>query len=74
MFTRRSWWEAVAVGSAVLGLIALVPYWLAAYAGGESAGTATWNALVHVAMVAGVVALLRVPRMERWVDRHVMNT
>jgi hypothetical protein len=28
---------------------------------------------VHVLMVAGVVTLLLVPQLERWVDRHVMS-
>ena len=73
LFTRRSWWEAVALGSAALGLIALVAYWVAAYAGGESVGTTTWNVFVHVLMVAGVFALLRVPQLERWVDHHVVS-
>ena len=40
LFTRQAWWEAVALASAVLGLIALIPYWLAAQAGGEPVGTA----------------------------------
>jgi hypothetical protein len=73
LFTRHSWWEAMALGSAVLGLTALVPYWFAAHGGGENAGTATWNAFVHVLMVAGVFALLLVPLLERWVDHHVMS-
>jgi hypothetical protein len=73
LFTRHSWWEAVALGSAVLGLITLIPYWVAARGGGEPVGTATWNAFVHVLMVVGVFALLLVPQLERWVDHHVMS-
>jgi hypothetical protein len=73
LFARHPWWEAAALVSAVLGLLALIPYWLAAEAGGESTGTATWNAFVHVLMVGGVLALLIVPELERWVDRHVMG-
>ena len=73
LFARSSWWEAAALGSAALGLIALIPYWVAAHGGGESVGTATWNAFVHVVMVAGVFALLIVPPLERWVDHHVMS-
>ena len=73
LFARQSWWEAVAIGSAVLGLITLLPYWLAAQGGGEAAGAAAWNAFVHVLMVAGVLALLLVPQLERWVDHHVMS-
>lgn len=73
LFARHSWWETMALGSAVLGLVALVPYWFAAYGGGEAAGTATWNTFVHVLMVAGVFILLLVPHLERWVDHHVMG-
>jgi hypothetical protein len=73
LFTRHSWWEAVALGSAMFGVIALVPYYFAATKGGESVGTATWNAFVHVLMVVGVFALLLVPQLERWVSHHVMS-
>jgi hypothetical protein len=73
LVARDGWWEAAALGSAGLGLIALVPYWVAAHGGGETMGTATWNAFVHVLMVAGVFVLLVVPQLERWVDAHVMG-
>ena len=55
------------------GLVAVVTFWFAARAGGETAGTVTWNAFVHVLMVAGVMTLLLVPQLEHWVDRHVMS-
>lgn len=73
LFARHGWWEAAALGSAVLGLVTLLPYWFAAHGGGETAGTATWNAFVHVLMIAGVFALLLVPQLEHWVDHHVMT-
>ena len=73
LFTRHVWWEPVALASAVLGLVVLVPYWVAAHSGGESLGTVSWNALVHVLMAAGVLTLLLVPELERWVGRHVMG-
>jgi hypothetical protein len=73
LFARHGWWETVALGSAALGLVAVVTFWFAARAGGETAGTVTWNAFVHVLMVAGVMTLLLVPQLEHWVDRHVMS-
>ena len=73
LFSRASWWESAAVLSAVLGLLALAPYALAALRGGETGGTAAWNVFVHVLMVGGVFALLLIPELERWVDRHVMS-
>jgi hypothetical protein len=71
LFTRQSWWETAALVSAAVGLLALVPYWVAAHDGGETMGTASWNAFVHVLMVAGTFALLLVPALEAWVNRHV---
>jgi hypothetical protein len=73
LFARHSWWEVVALCSAAVGLATLIPYWIAAVGGGEAAGTAAWNAFVHVLMVGGVVALLLVPQLQRWVDHHVMS-
>ena len=62
-----------ALAAAGVGLVALVPYWIAATGGGETTGTTAWNAFVHVLMVAGVFGLLLVPQLERWVDGHVMS-
>jgi hypothetical protein len=73
LFTRHDWWEAATLGSAALGLLALVAYGIAARQSGEPAGAAAWNALVHVLMLAGVTALLLVPDLERWVNHHVMS-
>jgi hypothetical protein len=74
LFTRQSWWETIAIGSAGLGLITLIPYWIAADGGGETLRTTAWNAFVHVLMVAIVFVLLLVPPLERWVDQQVMHT
>lgn len=73
LFARHGWWEAAALGASVVGLVALLPYWFAAHGGGETTGTATWNAFLHVLMVAGVFVLLLVPQLEHWVDHHVMT-
>jgi hypothetical protein len=73
LFARHGWWEPVAIGSAALGLLTLIPYWVAAHTGGEPVGTVTWNSFVHVLMVAGVLTLLLVPELERWVSQHVMS-
>ena len=44
LFQRASWWEAVAVASAAVGMVALVPYWLAASHAGET--TPGFNVLI----------------------------
>ena len=72
LFGRHSWWEAVAVGSAVLGLLALVPFWIAATRSGET--TPTLTVFVEFLGFAGVLVLLLGPRLEHWVDSHVMGS
>src|SRR4029078_5655885 len=37
-FTRHEWWEPVALASAALGLVTLIPYWFAATHGGGPSG------------------------------------
>jgi hypothetical protein len=73
LFARQSWWEPAAIGSALVGFLALIPYWFAGTRGGETTGTVAWNAAVHIVMAAGIVTLLLVPRLEHWVQRHVMT-
>jgi hypothetical protein len=73
LFSRDGWWEAVALGSATLGVLALVTFGVAASRGGEPAGTVTWNVFVHVVMISGLALLLLVPSLDRWVDHHVMS-
>lgn len=74
LFARDGWWEPTAVAAAVLGLVALVSYWLAAIDGGERSGTVAFSLAIHVLMAAGVLVLLLVPSWEHWVSRHVMST
>ena len=31
LFTKAQWWAAVAIVSAIVGLIVLIPYWIAAH-------------------------------------------
>jgi hypothetical protein len=60
----------VAIASAVLGLVVLIPYWIAAHSSGES--TPWWNVLVHAVGAIGVLILLTVPALASWVDSRVM--
>jgi peptidoglycan/LPS O-acetylase OafA/YrhL len=70
LFRRASWWDEAAIGSAILGLAVLVPYWIAAHNSGET--TPWWNVLVHAVGAAGVLILLTVPALASWVNGHVM--
>jgi len=71
LFQRSDWWEVVATASAIVGLVAVVPYWFAAERAGET--SPAFNAAIHVLGSVGVLALLHVPRLHDWVDGHVMG-
>lgn len=70
LFARHSWWVVAALASACLGLLTLIPYWIAAHASGEP--SPWWNVLVHALGSAGVFLLLLAPSLKAWVDGHVM--
>jgi hypothetical protein len=70
LFKKAGWWDNVAIASAVLGLVALIPFWIAAHNSGE---VAPWfTVLIHVIGVAGVFVLLLIPPLKNWVNGHVM--
>jgi hypothetical protein len=71
LFTKAAWWEPVAIACAIVGLVVLVPYWIAAHTAGET--NPTFTALVHVPGSVGVLVLLLIPTLERWVSGHVMS-
>lgn len=73
LFARQPWWETAVISSAVVGVLALFPYWFAGTRAGETTGTVAWNATVHLLMVVGIFTLLLVPQLERWVQQHVMS-
>ena len=70
LFKRAEWWDTLAIASAVLGLVALIPFWIAAHHSGEV--TPWFTVLIHVIGAAGVLLLLLVPPLRNWVDGHVM--
>jgi hypothetical protein len=70
LFTRTGWWEAVAIVAAALGLLVLIPYWLAASHAGEV--NPGFNVAIHALGSVGIWVLLLVPSLERWVDGHVI--
>ena len=72
LYQRSGWWLPVAVVSSVVGLVTLVPYWLAASRSGET--TPGFNVLIHAAGSVSVLALLLVPSLQRWVQAQVMGS
>jgi hypothetical protein len=69
LFKRTDWWEPLGVACAVAGLATLVPYWVAA--AGSGVANPGFDLVIHAAGSFGVVLLLRLPRLERWVHGHV---
>lgn len=70
LFRKATWWEGVAIASAVVGLIVLIPYWIAAHSSGET--TPWFNVLIHAICAVAVLVLLLVPALSSWVNGHVM--
>jgi hypothetical protein len=70
LFTKAGWWEAVAVVAAVVGFAVLIPYWLAASHAGEP--NPAFMVFIHALGSVGVLVLLLVPSLERWVGGHVL--
>ena len=69
LFKRRPWWATTALASAGLGVLVLIPFWIAAHAAGET--TPGFTVLIHALGCAGVFLLLLVAPLRAWVDRHV---
>ena len=69
LFRRKGWWEQLASGSAVVGLITLLPYWIAAE--GSGVANPAFDLVIHALGSVGVLLLLQVPRFEHWTSGHV---
>jgi len=64
VFREASWWEPIAIVSAIVGLIVLIPYWI----GASSLGAANiWtNVVSHAIGSVAVLVLLLVPLAHAW--------
>jgi hypothetical protein len=71
LFTKAGWWEPVAIVAAVIGFAVLVPSWLAARHAGEA--NPEFNVAIHALGNIGVMVLLLVPSLERWVGGHILG-
>jgi len=60
------------VVSSVVGLVVLVPYWVATSRSGET--TPGFNVLIHAVGSVAVLVLLLVPSLHRWVQTQVMGS
>jgi peptidoglycan/LPS O-acetylase OafA/YrhL len=69
LFRRTDWWEPLGVACAVAGLVTLIPYWSAA--DGSGVVNPMFDVVIHAGGSLGVLVLLRVPQLEKWVHGHV---
>jgi predicted permease len=65
VFEEAPWWEPVAIGSAIAGIVSLVPYGIGA---AQLAGVpnVASNLAIHAAGSAAVLALVLVPAVHAW--------
>jgi hypothetical protein len=70
LFRKATWWGSAAIASAIVGLIVLIPYWIAANSSGET--TPWFNVLIHAICAIAVLVLLLVPALNSWVNGHVI--
>lgn len=60
----------MAIVAAAVGFVVLIPYWIAAsHAGETNPGSIV---LIQALGNVGVLVLLLVPSLKRWVDGHVL--
>jgi hypothetical protein len=65
LFRRSGWWEQWATVSSLIGIVALVPYWVAATRSGVA--NPAFDVTIHALGSVGVLVLLHAPRLEHWV-------
>ena len=71
VFRSASWWEPVAIASALVGIAAAFVFWFWAAPAASSEADIAANALLHIAAGALVVAVLLVKPAEQWLAGHL---
>lgn len=72
VFKDASWWEPVALGSAAVGLAALVPYVVGIVRlGDQSDAGVQMNIAIHAFGIAAVFAIVLVPIVHEWIARRI---
>lgn len=66
VFRSVSWWEPVAIASALVGVAAAFVFWVWAAPSPRSQADIATNVLLHVAAGAFVVAVLLIKPAEHW--------
>ena len=72
VFKDASWWEPIALASAAVGLVALVPYVIGiVQLGDQSDAGVQMNIAIHAFGIAAVFAIVLVPIVHDWVARRI---
>jgi hypothetical protein len=69
VFKEASWWEPVALVSAVVGFAALVPYVIGVRQVGDAG--VQMNIAIHVAGIAAVLITVLVPAVHGWITKRI---
>jgi hypothetical protein len=72
LFKEASWWEPVAVASAIVGLAALVPYAIGVRQVGDAGDAGVQlNIAIHAVGIAAVFVVALVPVVHEWIARRI---
>jgi hypothetical protein len=72
VFKEATWWEPVAIASAIVGLAALVPYVMGVRQVGEAGDAGVqMNIAIHTVGIAVVFVVALVPVVHDWIARRI---
>lgn len=72
LFKEASWWEPVAIASAVVGLAALVPYVIGVRQVGDAGDAGVqMNIAIHAVGIAAVFVVVLVPFVHDWITKRI---
>ena len=72
LFKEGSWWEPVAITSAMVGLAALVPYVIGVRQVGDAGDAGVqMNIAIHATGIAAVLVVVLVPVVHDWLVRRI---
>lgn len=70
IYKELSWWEPVAIASALVGSVTVIAYWMAATWTGGVVGAA-FNVVIHIVGIAGTFAATLVRPVNDWMTAHI---
>jgi hypothetical protein len=72
LFKEATWWEPVAIVSAIVGLAALVPYVIGVRQVGDAGDAGVqMNIVIHAIGIAAVFVVVLVPVVHDWLVRRI---